>query len=177
MRRPFSSLISRSSAMLTALLITACTAQPATRQQGSVASAGDTTSSSDVQRLLATDREWAQVAASSRNADSVAAYWTVDARVVLPGQGILNGRAAIREMVAGTMKIPGFRVSWSPDSAVVSRSGDLAYTYGTNVFTAPDAAGKLVTTRGRYLTIWRKDDEGRWRCVQDYSTPGPAGAV
>ena len=163
---------SRDCAMLTALVLMACTAQPPARQQGSVA-ASDGAVASDVQQLLAIDREWSQVASSSRNPDSIAAYWTEDARVVLPGQGVLSGRAAIRGMVAGTLKIPGFHVSWTPDSAIVSRSGDLAYTYGTNVFTAPDSSGKLVTTQGRYLTIWRKDVDGRWRCVQDYSTPGP----
>ena len=163
---------SRDCAVLTALVLMACTAQPVARQQGSVASS-DGAAASDVQQLLAIDRDWARVASTRRNADSIAAYWTEDARVVLPGQRVLSGRAAIRGMVAGTLKIPGFRVSWTPESALVSRSGDLAYTYGTNVFTAPDSTGKLVTTRGRYLTIWRKDADGRWRCVQDYSTPGP----
>lgn len=126
-----------------------------------------------VGQLLATDREWARLSAVSKNADSVSAYWTDDARVVLPGEPVLSGKTAIREMVAGTMTIPGFRVTWSPDSAVVASSGDLGYTYGTNEFTAPDSTGKLVTTRGRYLTIWRKDVTGRWRCVQDYSNPAP----
>ena len=166
---------SRISAMLTAVVIIGCGAQPAMQQQGSVASDNGAVFG-EVQQLLATDREWARVAASSRNADSIAAYWTEDARVVLPSQEIVTGRSAIRDMVAGTLKIPGFHVSWTPDSATVSRSGDLGYTYGTNVFTAPDSAGKLVTTRGRYLTVWRKDADGRWRCVQDYSTPAPTKA-
>ena len=127
-----------------------------------------------VAQLLATDREWGKLSATSKNADSVVAYWTDDARVVLPGQPEISGKAALREMVAGTMKIPGFRVTWAPDSAVVSRSGDLGYTYGTNEFTVPDSTGTLVTTKGRYLTVWRKDTDGRWRCVQDYSNPAPA---
>ena len=127
----------------------------------------------DVAQLLATDREWGSLSAVSKNADSVSAYWTEDARVVLPGQPVLSGKRAIREMVAGTMKIPGFRVTWTPDSAVVSGARDLGYTYGTNEFTAPDSTGRLVTTRGRYLTVWRKDADGHWRCVQDYSNPAP----
>jgi ketosteroid isomerase-like protein len=130
----------------------------------------------EIAQLLAADREWAKLAATSKSPDSVIGYWTDDARVVLPGQPVLSGKAAIREMVAGTMKTSGFHVSWVPDSAVVSRSGDLGYTYGTNEFTAPDSAGRPVTTRGRYLTVWRKDADGRWRCVQDYSNPAPASA-
>lgn len=163
---------SRAGAIVAVAAVMACTAKPSAGQQGS-ATSGDDATSSDVRRLLATDREWAQVAATSRNADSIAAYWTDDARVVLPGQAVLTGKAAILGMVAGTLKIPGFRVSWTPENGIVSRSGDLGYTYGTNDFTAPDSSGKLVTTHGRYLTVWRKDADGRWRCVQDYSTPGP----
>ena len=130
-------------------------------------------SQQDLQSLLATDREWAKVA-GGKNADSVLAYWTEDARVVMPGAPILAGKPAIRGMVEGSMKTPGFHITWTPDSGVVSRSGDLGYTYGTNEFTAPDSTGTLVTTRGRYLTVWRKDSDGRWRCVEDIASPGPA---
>jgi ketosteroid isomerase-like protein len=135
---------------------------------------GQQDSQQDLQSLLATDREWAKVAGDGRNADSVLAYWTEDARVVMPGAPILAGKPAIRGMVEGSMKTPGFHITWMPDSGAVSRSGDLGYTYGTNEFTAPDSTGKLVTTRGRYLTVWRKDSDGRWRCVEDIASPGPA---
>jgi len=128
---------------------------------------------SDVQSLLATDREWAKLAGESKSADSVLAYWTEDARVVMPGAPVLSGKSAIRGMVEGTMKTPGFHITWTPDSGVVSRSGDLGYTYGTNEVTVPDSSGKLMRTRGRYLTVWRKESDGRWRCVEDISNPDP----
>ncbi|MDB4874657.1 MAG: SnoaL-like domain protein [Gemmatimonadetes bacterium] len=131
---------------------------------------------SGAQSLLATDREWSKLASTSKNADSVAAYWTEDARVVMPGQPVLAGRAAAREMVAGMLKVPGFNIVWKPDSAVVSRGGDIGFTYGTNELTVPDSTGKLVTMRGRYLTTWRKDADGRWRCTQEYSNPAPANS-
>lgn len=76
---------------------------------------------------------------------------------------------------------------WAPDSAVVALAGDLAYTFGTNQFTAPDPTGRLVTTapdptgtlvttNGRYITVWRKEPDGRWRCVMDYANPAPTEA-
>jgi ketosteroid isomerase-like protein len=127
----------------------------------------------EAQQLLETDRAWAGIAAAGTNADSVLSFWTDDARVVLPGQPVLNDKAAIREMVTRSMAIPGFHVTWTPESAVVSQAGDLAYTFGTNEFTAPDSTGTLATTKGRYITVWRKEPDGRWRCVMDYSNPGP----
>lgn len=129
----------------------------------------------ETQELLERDRAWAQIAATGTNADSVLSFWTEDARVVLPGQAALEGKAAIREMVTNSMAIPGFHVTWTPETAVVSQAGDLAYTFGTNEFTVPDSTGTLTTSTGRYLTVWRKEPDGRWRCVLDYSSPGPAG--
>ena len=147
--------------------------RPAANDQQNSQENSQQSSQQDLQSLVATDREWAKVA-GGKNADSVLAYWTEDARVVMPGAPILAGKPAIRGMVEGSMKTPGFHITWTPDSGVVSRSGDLGYTYGTNEFTAPDSTGTLVTTRGRYLTVWRKDSDGRWRCVEDIASPGPA---
>ena len=124
--------------------------------------------------LLAVDRSWAQQAAAGGNVDSLVAFWTDDARVAMAGQSVVHGKAALREMVKGSQAIPGFKISWTPDSAVVSSSGDLGYTYGTNSVTAPDEKGKLTTEVGRYITVWRKNPQGRWLCVMDYSTPGPS---
>ena len=123
--------------------------------------------------LLETDRAWARLAEAEAPVDSVVAYWTSDARVILPGQPVLVGTEAIRQMVAGTRAIPGFRISWTPDSAVVSPSGDFGYTWGANQITAPDSAGTLVTMEGRYITVWRKEPDGRWRCSVDISNEGP----
>jgi ketosteroid isomerase-like protein len=77
-------------------------------------------------------------------------------------------------MVISSFAAPGFHITWTPESAVVSKSGDLGYTTGTNEMSVPDPAGKVTKIVGRYLTVWRRESDGRWRCVEDYSTPGPA---
>jgi ketosteroid isomerase-like protein len=124
--------------------------------------------------LLTTDRAWATLVAANGPVDSIVSYWTADARVILAGQPVLVGTDAIRQMVEGTRAIPGFQISWTPDSAVVSPGGDFGYTYGTNRFTAPDSTGTLHTAEGRYITVWRKEPDGRWRCSVDISNEGPA---
>lgn len=127
----------------------------------------------ETQALLETDRAWAREASAGRNADSVLAYWTDDARVVMPGQAVLQGKAAIRQMVTSSFATPGFHVTWTPETAVVSSSGDLGYTIGSNEFTVPDSAGGVTKLAGRYLTVWRKGSDGRWKCAEDYSSPSP----
>ncbi len=124
--------------------------------------------------LLMTDRAWATLAAAAGPVDSVVDYWTADARIILAGQPVLVGADALRQMVTGTRAIPGFRISWSPDSAVVSPAGDFGYTYGANQITAPDSTGTLHTAEGRYIAIWRKEPDGRWRCAAEIYNEGPA---
>lgn len=127
----------------------------------------------ETRTLLETDRAWARLAEADAPVDSVVAYWTSDARVILPGQPVLVGTDAIRQMVAGTRSNPGFKISWTPDSALVSPSGDFGYTWGANRITSPDSTGILATMEGRYITVWRKEPDGRWRCSVDISNEGP----
>jgi ketosteroid isomerase-like protein len=122
--------------------------------------------------LLERDRAWARAAASG-NVDSIVSFWTEDARVLLPDQPSYVGTEAIRKMVTASLAIPGFQISWTPESAIVSASGDMAYTYGTNRITVPDAAGHLVTTEGRYVEVWLKGKDGQWRCSIDINNAGP----
>lgn len=126
------------------------------------------------QALLAADRAWAQVASAGGNADSVLSFWTDDARVAIPGAPVVAGKAALREMVKRDFGTPGFHVTWTPERAVVAQSGDIGYTVGNNEFTVPDSAGHPQKFAGRYLTVWRKGPDGRWRCAEDYSSPAPA---
>ncbi len=129
------------------------------------------------QALLAADRAWSAAAGGGASADSVVTYWTDDARVAMPGQPMVAGKAALIGMVKSSMSVPGFKISWTPDSAVVSKSGDMGYTYGSNSMTMPDAKGKPVTEVARYITVWRKGADGRWRCVMDYGSGGPVAKV
>ena len=124
----------------------------------------------ETQALLDTDRAWGQAASSGKNIDSVIAVWTEDAVVVSPGQPTYSGKAAIRQMVSTSMSTPGFHISWTPQKAAISKSGDMGYTTGTNEVTVPDPTGKLTTNKGRYLSVWRKDADGKWRCVQDFAS-------
>jgi ketosteroid isomerase-like protein len=128
-------------------------------------------------RLLERDRAWAAAASAGTNADSVVAFWTDDARVVGPNDPTLEGKQAIHQMVAGGFATPGFHVTWTPEAAVVSASGDLGYTRGTNEFTVPNGSGGTMKVPGRYITVWRRGADGVWRCAEDYTTPMPPAAA
>lgn len=96
-----------------------------------------------------------------------------DAQVLPAGQAAVDGKAAIRGMVAGGMEAPAFSVTWEPEEAVVGPSGAMGYTIGASRFTVPNMEGGIDTLDDRYVTVWRKEADGRWRCVIDIFNAGP----
>jgi len=128
---------------------------------------------SETSRLLERDRAWAAAASAGKDVDGVLAFWTDDARVVTASDPTVVGKTAIHGMVERGFATPGFHVTWTPEFAAVSASGDLGYTRGTNEFTLPTKGGGTTKLPGRYLTVWRRGADGVWRCVEDYSTPTP----
>jgi ketosteroid isomerase-like protein len=136
------------------------------------ASAQSSTSAAARAALLKTDTEWAETAATT-DVERIVSFWTDDAVIYPPREAPVSGKTAIRTYVGESLKIPGFAIRWKPSEAVVSAAGDLGYTTGTNSFTFPDAQGRLITSNGRYLTVWRKEPGGRWRCVVDFWNEAP----
>ncbi len=117
--------------------------------------------------LLEADRAWGQAASEGTDVERMVAGWTDDARLWAPGEPVVEGKQALREMVAASMEIPGFSVSWEPLDAEVAPGGGMGYTTGRNRFTVPGEDGNLMTIEGRYVTVWRKEPDGAWRCVID----------
>ena len=72
----------------------------------------------------------------------------------------------------------GTTLTWTPVKAEMAASGDLGYTYGNYVFTGKNKEGKLVTSYGKYTSIWRKQKDGQWKVVVDVgnSSPDPGTA-
>ena len=120
--------------------------------------------------IYAADSAWL-AAAKTNNIDSVLTFWTDDARVIAPGQPPVVGRAAIREMLTQTAKMPGFSVSWQTNDVIVAPSGDVAWSLGPNVFTVPGRNGAIDTLRNQATVLWRKGADGRWRSAIDTWTP------
>jgi len=126
--------------------------------------------------LLQRDAEWANLAASGKDVEKIISYWSDDAVVLPPGQPAVEGKAALRAMVTETQKIPGFRIRWSSTDVTFSPDGKQAYMRSTNETTLDGPDGKPITTPGRAITVWRKDEDGQWRCVVDIWNELPAAA-
>jgi ketosteroid isomerase-like protein len=123
--------------------------------------------------LMQLSREWSALV-STAPVDEWIDFWAEDAVLMPPGSPPLRGKAAIREYVEAAVQIPGFQISWEPESVLVSRSGDLAYMVERNVTVVDDELGHPVTTHGKGVTVWRKDPDGSWRNVVDIWNEAPS---
>jgi ketosteroid isomerase-like protein len=117
-------------------------------------------------KLMQLSREWSK-SASTDSIEKTLSYWAEDAVVMAPGQPPLKGKEAIRQMVMGMSKIPGFKISWEPISVFVTGSGELAYMLEQNQITVNDSLGNPITEFNKSVTIWKKDPEGSWKNVVD----------
>jgi len=128
---------------------------------------------SEEEKLMQLSRDWSKSAATD-SIEKTLSYWAEDAIVMSPGEPALKGKQAIRGMIEGTSKIPGFKISWEPLSVVVSKSGDMAYMIEQNQITVNDSLGNPITQYNKAVTIWRKEADGSWKNVVDMWNAEPA---
>jgi ketosteroid isomerase-like protein len=124
-------------------------------------------SAAESKRLLERDARWAAAAAEGRDIEYILEFWTEDALVYAPGLPVVAGKAALLAYVQATLAIPGFHITWTSSEVHLSPDNQLAYLLSQNAVTAPGPAGELTTTRGRGVTIWRREADGEWRCAVD----------
>jgi ketosteroid isomerase-like protein len=124
-------------------------------------------------KLSQRDADWARVSQEGKDVEKIVSYWSDDARVILPGQPVYQGKTALREFVTASLKVPGFKIHWVSEKPVFSPDGKMAYLLGDVETTAPGANGVLSTTHGRGVTVWRRDGAGEWLCVMDISNDPP----
>jgi ketosteroid isomerase-like protein len=125
-------------------------------------------------RLLERDAQWATAASEGRDVERVLSYWTDDAIVLPPGLPPVIGKAALRQYVQTSLQIPGFRISWISTDVNFSPDANLAYMFGQNSVSMAGPDGTSIITKGRAVTIWRRESDGEWRCAVDIWNAEPA---
>jgi ketosteroid isomerase-like protein len=121
--------------------------------------------------LLHADESWA-AAAEAGDSDRLFGYWTEDAVIYPPVGPTVEGLDAIRGFVQTARAQPGFSLTWTPTGAEVAGKADVGYTYGSWRRTLDGPDGTPVATSGNYVSIWRKQADGTWRCSVEISNLG-----
>jgi uncharacterized protein (TIGR02246 family) len=146
-------------------------------QQPPPASPPDTRAA-DERAVREADAAWSK-AAAAKDVEAYLSFFAEDALALPPNAPMLTGKESIRKRMSELMANPGFSESWQASKAEASRGGDLAYTVGTYQLTLNDAKGKPVTDRGKYVTVWKKQPDGKWKAVADMGNsdlPAPGAA-
>lgn len=61
------------------------------------------------------------------------------------------------------------KLSWIPVEVFASTGGDMAASWGRFTIVAADSKVKPVT--GRYVTVWRRSADGKWRAIMNIGNP------
>jgi ketosteroid isomerase-like protein len=128
------------------------------------------------QALRDADAAWSK-AAGSKDLDKTVAYYSDDATVLPPNAPAATTKEAIRKIWQDMLASPGFVISWKATKVEVAKSGDLGFVSGTYELTMNDASGKPVTDKGKYVEVWEKQADGKWKCGTDtWNSDLPASA-
>jgi ketosteroid isomerase-like protein len=135
--------------------------------------AGDTKAE---QALREADAAWSK-AAESKDLDKTVSYYSDDATVLPPNAPVATTKEAIRKVWQDMLATPGFVISWKATKVEVAKSGDLGFVSGTYEVTMNDASGKPVSEKGKYVEVWKKQADGKWKCGTDtWNSDLPASA-
>ena len=114
--------------------------------------------------LMALERMWSDMYGRG-DVEGIAALLAEDSVLLTPGQSPVVGRENVIEATRALLAADaadGLSVSWEPQAAVISSSGDMAYDYGRATTTLAD--GTVV--EGSYLVVWTRED-GEWKVAAD----------
>jgi len=125
-----------------------------------------TASETDTKALRDLDAEWS-AAAGAKDLDKTVSYYSNDAIVMPPNASSATTKEAIRNVWKDLLAGPGLVMSWKTTKVEVATSGDLACLSGTYELTMNDANGKPVNDRGKYVEVWEKQSDGKWKCGTD----------
>lgn len=119
----------------------------------------------EAKKLLSVDSEFSQMS-GNRGAAEAFNFYLADSAIELPsGNMPVFGRENIYSGMKPDQEL--YKLEWRPQKAEVAESGELGYTWGFYTLSFPDSSGVERQVDGKYLNVWKKDDEGNWKVMID----------
>ena len=117
-------------------------------------------------KLMQIDRDFSNKSINS-NASEAFYNFMAENAILFSSNPPVVGREKIKEVMPND---PSYVLSWEPDFAEVSRYGDMGYTSGMYLSIQKEIDGKEKRGKGRYLTVWKKQEDGSWKAIADIGT-------
>jgi Ketosteroid isomerase homolog len=119
--------------------------------------------------------------AFSRDAERLGAgeafgrYAAPDAQIFSASGEFITGPQAISASFGPAVANSSF--TWQPVHGEISRAGDLGFTVGNAVVTLERQDGAAVVRYSKYLTVWKRQQDGAWKYVVDGGNSRPSPKV
>ena len=123
------------------------------------------------EKLLQTDIEFAQFSVANGAAEAFNEYLTEDALQLPAGNNPVEGVENIYNRMKDNQG--NYVLDWSPQYAEVANSGDMGYTWGTYSLAYKDENGEEQKSYGKYLNVWKKQTDGKWKVAVDIGNDSP----
>jgi ketosteroid isomerase-like protein len=116
--------------------------------------------------LAKLDEAWSD-SSLKRDAPLLASFYAEDATVYPPSDVVFVGRDPAQKYWAAAFADPTYTLSWKTVSAESSKDGELGFTAGTYEESYKGADGKMVKNTGKYVCVWKRDKQGKWKAIHD----------
>jgi uncharacterized protein (TIGR02246 family) len=123
----------------------------------------------DVAAIQAASKEWSD-AERAKDLPKCLSFYADGAELLRSGSYLATGKEDLRREWEKILAEPG-TTGWSALKIEVARSGDLAYEKGAYESKSLDKTKQSVTVTGKYVHVWEKQDDGKWKVTEDIDNP------
>ena len=119
--------------------------------------------------IKADEKKWNDEFQAKDN-EAAMSHYADDAFLVAPGVKGADGSTEIRKAFAAGGADPAFSLTFATDKVDAAASADMAYGRGhfSEKYTDPKS-GKVMTETGSFLTVYKKQQDGSWKAVEDFA--------
>lgn len=121
--------------------------------------------------LFQTDIEFSEFSKNQGRNAAFIEYADNDGVMLVPNSLPVEGK---QNIVNRLIQLPDttYVLTWQPSKAVVAASGELGFTFGIWNLKTKDDSGQATKLQGTYVTIWKKNESGKWKFVLDSGNEG-----
>lgn len=117
--------------------------------------------------MLKADKEFSRMSEEKGMKMAFIEYLDSNGVLLRPNKLPIAGADAIDYLIR--QNDSDYTLTWEPRNGAVAKSGELGYTYGVY---ALRPSTKDTVIYGTYVSIWKKDKNGRWKYVLDSGNEG-----